>query len=111
MATKSSLCRQTVLHDQTVYSFLCELLTTNIYQIHKSLLKKAILNIAKQCLLAQQSEEKFLQRNKSFTFVKSFSHSSHLASYDPMPGVFWFLIYYVFLVRVMVNTENMLMLY
>ncbi|VCW99209.1 unnamed protein product, partial [Gulo gulo] len=26
MATKSSLCRQTVLHDQTVYSFLCELL-------------------------------------------------------------------------------------
>lgn len=40
MATKSSLCRQTVLHDQTVYSFLCELLTTNIYQIHKSLLKK-----------------------------------------------------------------------
>lgn len=23
-----------------------------------------------------------------------------------MPGVFWFLIYYVFLVRVMVNTEN-----
>lgn len=40
MATKSSLCRQTVLHVQTVYSFLCELLTTNIYQIHKSLLKK-----------------------------------------------------------------------
>lgn len=63
MATKSSLCRQTVLHDQTVYS-LCELLTTNIYQIHKSLLKKAILNIAKQCLLAQQSEESFYREIK-----------------------------------------------
>lgn len=64
MATKSSLCRQTVLHDQTVYSFLCELLTTNIYQIHKSLFKKAILNIAKQCLLAQQSEESFYREIK-----------------------------------------------
>lgn len=43
---------------------LCELLTTNIYQIHKSLLKKAILNIAKQCLLAQQSEESFYREIK-----------------------------------------------
>lgn len=64
MATKSSLCRQTVLRDQTVYSFLCELLTTNIYQIHKSLFKKAVLNIAKQCLLAQQSEESFYREIK-----------------------------------------------
>lgn len=64
MATKSSLCRQTVFRDQTVYSFSCELSTTNIYQIHKSVfLKKAILNIAKQCL-AQQSEERFLQKIK-----------------------------------------------
>lgn len=64
MATKSSLCRQTVLHDQTVYSFFCELLTTNIYQIHKFSFKKAILNIAKQCPLAQQSEESFYREIK-----------------------------------------------
>lgn len=43
---------------------LCELLTTNIYQIHKFSFKKAILNIAKQCPLAQQSEESFYREIK-----------------------------------------------
>uniref|UniRef100_A0A0E9WP06 Uncharacterized protein n=1 Tax=Anguilla anguilla TaxID=7936 RepID=A0A0E9WP06_ANGAN len=57
MATKSSLCRQTVGAFQTVNSFSSELSTTNNYQIHQSVYKS---HNAKRCALAQQSES-FLQ--------------------------------------------------
>lgn len=72
MATKSSLCRQTVWASKPQTASWSELVTTNNYQIHNSDLEKAI----KQSSVLLRSKVKKVRNKQLFPLYPFLSHST-----------------------------------
>lgn len=94
MATKSSLCRQTVWASKPQTASWSELVTTNNYQIHNSDLEKAI----KQSSVLLRRKVKKVHNKQLFPFYPFLSHSTVCGTAHRTKGTASSLqIFYVFL--------------